>query len=149
MEMTTFADQPLVCDLTAIPITARAQHITKAAQLFPAAQAIHALADGYAFRFPNQGDLWLMVAQFIEHERRCCPFFHFTLAIEPNHGPIWLWMTGGEGVKELLGLLLAQQVDPTVLSSRLHTGGDAALDRAVALAIPQLAGLQQTQDKGG
>jgi hypothetical protein len=92
---------PLVCDLAAIPADERQAHELLAKQLFndPALER-HELADGYAFQF--RADQYPQLAAFIANERRCCPFFHFTLEVEPGQGPIWLRLTGGEGVKELL-----------------------------------------------
>jgi hypothetical protein len=37
----------------------------------------------------------------VELERRCCPFFSFTLKREVE-GHVWLELTGREGVKEFL-----------------------------------------------
>jgi hypothetical protein len=44
----------------------------------------------------------MLVAEDLNIERLCCPFVHYELEIEPNGGPFWLHMTGGEGVKEFL-----------------------------------------------
>lgn len=90
-------EQPLACDLTAIPADVREEHVIGAPQLFAAAQAVHELADGYAIRFANEVGRFMTIAKFVENERLCCPFFHFRLEIEPNRGPIWLRLTGAEG----------------------------------------------------
>jgi hypothetical protein len=92
---------PLVCNLAAIPAGERQAHELLAKQLFydPALER-HELDDGYAFQF--RADQYPQLAAFIANERRCCPFFRFTLEVEPEQGPIWLRLTGGEGVKELL-----------------------------------------------
>jgi hypothetical protein len=38
--------------------------------------------------------------RWIDLERRCCPFLRFVVEIEPDHGPTWLRLTGGPGVKD-------------------------------------------------
>lgn len=60
------------------------------------------LPDGYAFRFPAEAKQILILAEFISLERRCCSFLKFVLELESDDGPMWLRLTGGEGVKEFL-----------------------------------------------
>lgn len=139
MNVPMLESQPLVCDLTAIPTPVRQEHLLTATQVFQAAVTIQDLPNGYALRLPNEGDLFMALARFVENERRCCPFFHFGLDLEPNGGPLWLRITGGEGVKELLQSVLSDNVDPDKLKELIHTGGDAQLDDRVAQAWPQLA----------
>src|SRR5688572_27773 len=101
--MTTDNTPPvLACNLKAIPPDQREQHGVLASQLFSAALETVELSDGYAFRLPTQSDVLINAATFIANERLCCPFIHFNLEITPNSGVIWLRLTGGQGVKELL-----------------------------------------------
>lgn len=132
-------DQPLVCDLTAIPAPARDEHLQTATQIFQAAQSIQELPNGYALQLPNAGEGFMALARFVENERRCCPFFRFELEIEPNRGPLWLRLTGGAGVKELLQSTLRDQVDGATLRRLIQTGDDARLNETVAQAVPPLA----------
>ena len=51
-----------------------------------------------------------MAAEFIALERLCCPFLNFGLEIKAEGGPVWLRLSGREGVKafireEISGLL--------------------------------------------
>ena len=97
----TKTPSPLACDLTAIPTEQRAAHQTLAQDLLTRAAAeTRELPDGYAFRFP--AERYVDVAAFIANERLCCPFFTFVLEVTPEHGPIWLRITGRDGVKEVL-----------------------------------------------
>lgn len=122
-------EQPIMCDLTAIPTEMREQHILDATQIFQKAEEIQELEQGHAFRFPNEAGMWSALASFVEYERLCCPFFRFGLSAEPNHGPLWLTMTGPEGTKDLLNISL------------VHTGGEARLDQAVAQLADTLSGV--------
>jgi hypothetical protein len=102
-------DTPMIaCDLTAIPADIREAHSRNASRIWRAAEEIQELAQGYALRLPNAADLWLALATFVEYERRCCPFFHFTLTVEPNNGPLWLILTGPIGAKALLEVFLQE-----------------------------------------
>src|SRR5437867_9889441 len=94
-------DIPVACDLTAIPADKREAHEALARQLFfEAVPERQELSDGYAFRFG--ADQYPPLAAFIANERLCCPFLCFTLEVTPAQGPLWLRLTGGEGVKEFI-----------------------------------------------
>ena len=95
-------ETPLTCDITAIAPDQRARHQATTRHVFAAVQARQELTDGYAFRFAADSELLLQIAEFISLERLCCPFFHFTLEVEPEGGPVWLKLTGPAGVKQFL-----------------------------------------------
>ncbi|MEO5950863.1 MAG: hypothetical protein ABIQ44_00165 [Chloroflexia bacterium] len=96
---------PIACDLTQIPAAQLSEHEKRAQYLFgPGMQESRELTNGYAMRFsPND---YPTLCDFIAHERLCCPFFQFTLELQPNSGPIWLQITGQPGAKELLSSAL-------------------------------------------
>lgn len=101
MNESTVHERPIACDLGALAPEVRATHIEDARQLLGAdAAEVRELPDGLALRY--RADQFERVAQFIASERLCCPFFSFTLEVAPAQGPIWLRITGGEGVKEFL-----------------------------------------------
>ena len=133
----------LACDLTAIPASVREEHVLTAPQLFSAAQEVLELSNGFAIRFLNETGRFMAMAKFIENERLCCPFFNFGLEIEPNNGSLWLRLTGGEGVKEILQTTLFDSIeDKTALKQLIQTGGDAHLDNVVAhVPLPLLSGV--------
>lgn len=93
---------PLACDLSAIEPDQRARHQANTRQLFAAVQERQELPDGYAFRFTAEPALIPRLAEFISLERLCCPFLNFVLIVEPEHEPIWLKLTGRDGVKQFL-----------------------------------------------
>lgn len=98
---------PIACDLGAIDAESRSQHLAHAAQLLSeTAHERQDIPDGYAFRYT--ADQYLRLVEFIANERLCCPFFQFVLEISPAQGPIWLRITGGEGVKDFLRLQLLE-----------------------------------------
>ena len=103
-------ESPLACDMSAIEPALRGRHVANAGELFRAVEEIRELPGGYAFRLPNDSDTLRRVAEFVSLERLCCPFLGFALEVEPEGGPVWLRLTGREGVKafvreEVSGLL--------------------------------------------
>ena len=61
-----------------------------------------------ALRWPHEPANWhddgtlLSLAQWIVGERRCCPFFTFSLQCEPSPGGLWMHITGPDGAKDVL-----------------------------------------------
>lgn len=92
----------LACVLSAIPKEMRSSHESNAQRIFGAVQEVQELPTGYALRLPNEMEFLQTVVEFIRYERLCCPFFRFTLEIEPEEGPFWLKLTGVVDVKEFL-----------------------------------------------
>ena len=104
------APPSLACDVTAIPQDHRQLHIDTSKQLFSRIQEFRELENGYEFRLPGAADVILKLAQFISLEKLCCPFLNFVVEVEQDDGPVWLRLTGRDGVKafireEISGLL--------------------------------------------
>ena len=98
----------IACDLGGIPEQDLGGHKDRASYLFGAGVRERVeLADGFAFRF--EAEDYQTITAFIANERLCCPFFHFTLEVTPDSGPIWLRITGQEEVKPLLEATLNDQ----------------------------------------
>ena len=93
---------PFACDMSAIEASQRGQHIAAIGELFRRAGEIRELPNGYAFRLPNESGVLLKAAEFVALERLCCPFFGFSIEIEPEGGALWLSLTGREGVKPFI-----------------------------------------------
>jgi hypothetical protein len=105
---------PFTCNMNAIEPAQRKQHIATAVQVFRAVQEIHELPNGYAFRLPNDATVLLKTAEFIMREKLCCPFFGFTLEVEPEGGPLWLQLTGCEGIKLFIQAEIGEALNDTV-----------------------------------
>ena len=104
-------DIPLACVPGAIPADERPTHFALAARLFGTeARERRALPDGYALRF--DAEMFGQVAQFVEHERLCCPFLTFTLELAGAGGPLWLRLTGPAGTREFLDAELTPAPPP-------------------------------------
>jgi len=100
--------------MTAIPADQRPVHITTSKDLFSRIAEFRELDNGYAFRFTDGPDLLAKLAEFISLEKLCCPFLSFVVDVEGEGGPVWLRLTGREGVKafirEEIGGLLGQAI---------------------------------------
>ena len=63
---------------------------------------IKELPNGYAFRYQPGGVSLMELADWVESEARCCPFFDMGIRVEHEGGPVWLTLTGNEGVKQFI-----------------------------------------------
>jgi hypothetical protein len=77
----------------------REEWLTAGRAVYAAVQEVAELADGYRFRLPADSAMLVQTAQYMSNERLCCAFLRFTLEVTPGAGPMWLSVTGGEGVK--------------------------------------------------
>jgi hypothetical protein len=94
---------PLACDRRALSPAQRTRHFD---ELGPALRkmkkSVHELPDGYEFEFPSDPASLQLVSEWVAGERVCCPFFDITLCLEREGGPVWLRLTGREGVKQFI-----------------------------------------------
>jgi len=88
--------------MAALTADQRTRHNELATQLRPAVVEFKELPDGYAARFLPDGRIVPAIAEFITLERLCCPCFTLTLECEKEGGPLWLKITGREGVKPFI-----------------------------------------------
>lgn len=89
---------PIACDLSAL--ADRARHEAVGAKLLSQALSVTAIDTGYQIEFPVTA--LLLVAEFIDGERRCCPFFHFMVQIAPSASTVQVQLAGRDGVKAFL-----------------------------------------------
>ena len=110
-------NQPIACVSNALTPDQQEYWVKEIVpKLYKAVQEIQELPNGWAWRLPSAPEMLTLVAEDLNMERLCCPFVNYTLEIEPNRGPFWLRMTGGEGVKEFLRMAFetANYFDPQV-----------------------------------
>jgi hypothetical protein len=96
-------EQPsFACNLLALTVEERGEHAQVTEQLMGKILASKELPDGYAFQFAPQTDTLHLLTQFVTLERLCCPFFTFTIRVEPENGPLWLGLTGQVGIQAFI-----------------------------------------------
>jgi hypothetical protein len=93
---------PIACNMNVFTSMEREAHIQNTLQLYRTVQGIHEAPNGYEFTFPSGTETITKLAEFISHERLCCPFLEFTVKIQPNDQPISLLLTGPEGTPAFL-----------------------------------------------
>lgn len=90
-------------------------HLATSRELFSGLQAIEELSDGYAVRLADDPGAIVKASEFIVLEKLCCPFLNFALEVTSESGPVWLRLTGREGVKafirEEINELLGKAID--------------------------------------
>ena len=77
-------------------------HLAKSRELFLQIQETRELSNGYEFRFADEPDVLKPLAEFVLLEKLCCPFLRFEIEVEAERGPVWLRLTGREGVKAFI-----------------------------------------------
>ena len=96
-------ESPFACNLHAFTPAERTRHFS---ELSPALRsrkiAARELPDGYEFKFPTDAKTFAMLTEWIEQERRCCPFFDLDLRVEREEGGVWMRITGRPGTKAFI-----------------------------------------------
>ena len=111
-------ESPFVCDMLALTPEQRPQHLATAKALFQTLKQVQELPDGYAFELGSDTETLVRAAEFVALERRCCPFFGFTLKVEPEGGALWLQLTGRAGVKPFIRAELSEFLGAPLNQSR-------------------------------
>jgi hypothetical protein len=93
------SNQTLACDLTALTDAQRVRHLEVARQVFDLKQSVRELSDGFALQYADEPQHYLLLAEFMSLEHRCCPFFHLALDVEPEQKSIWLHIGGSAEIK--------------------------------------------------
>lgn len=102
MNENSAGESPIACNLNALDREQRLRHQSLTAALRDAMRETRELPDGYSFRLPSDEATIHRAAEWITLERRCCPFIAFGLEVDREGGPLWLSLTGREGVKPFL-----------------------------------------------
>jgi glyoxylase-like metal-dependent hydrolase (beta-lactamase superfamily II) len=89
-----------VCDTQAMSREERERHGSLTRLLFSSLEERRELEDGYAFRLA--GLPMSSIAEWMELESACCPFFDLRLEKTRENGALWIRMTGRPGVKEFI-----------------------------------------------
>jgi hypothetical protein len=97
---------PIACNPQALTADVWAAHQVTTQHLFQELVAgVDERPDGYVFLFPATA--FLAITAFVEHERRCCPFFTFTLTLPPGEAGISLHIAGNAEAKAVLATMVS------------------------------------------
>jgi hypothetical protein len=95
--------RPFYCDQSALDPERRIRHFDVLGPALVAKRtAVRELPDGYEIGFPSDGETYRQLAEYVDAERLCCPFFDITLHVTPDGGPLWFRVTGRAGTKQFI-----------------------------------------------
>lgn len=123
---TSNSDEVIIaCNPNAVPAEQRDQWVKTGMEVYQSVEEVQELANGFRFRLPPNSEMLLKVAEYISNERLCCAFLHFTVEIEPNRGPFWLQLSGGDGVKEYVrSVIVSNNLLPASVAETLLAKAD-------------------------
>jgi hypothetical protein len=101
-DRSTKAATPFFCNVKALTAPERSEHLELTTRLAKSVSRTTELADGYAFEVDGRRISFKDLAAWTEFERRCCPFFDFTLEWRRENGPMTIRLTGRDGVKQFI-----------------------------------------------
>ena len=90
------------CNIDGIPAKDRAHYEQLVESLRHAILEMRELPNGYAFRIDTTHVGTGQLVEWVELEKRCCPFFGFELRWDRQNGPVWLHLEGTEGIKDFI-----------------------------------------------
>jgi DinB family protein len=92
----------LYCNLKAFTPEERVRHEQLSKKLREARIEVKELSNGFAFGLQANAMYLADVAEWVSGERKCCPFFDFRIDLQKDGGPLWLELSGKEGVKQFI-----------------------------------------------
>ena len=90
------------CNMSAMTLEERARYGVIREKLEKAVCAVLELENGYLFRLFSGVVSLEEMAEWIEYEEKCCPFFGLGVETGLDEGPIGLRVTGAAGIKEFI-----------------------------------------------
>jgi hypothetical protein len=96
------APTPFACNLKAFTPDQRVRWRQLIERVTSAVTEARELKDGYALRVNTGQSPLIEVAEWVELERRCCPFFDFQMDVHGEDGSLWLSLKGRDGVKNFI-----------------------------------------------
>lgn len=91
---------PIVCTLNDEEFREREKTILNAVK--KSVSVTEETREGYRFRFPSNDATYNALHEFIDLERRCCPFLDFRLTVPRGEGDLVLELSGPNGAKEFI-----------------------------------------------
>jgi len=101
------------CDQSALDPVSRKRHFDVLGPALVAKRtAVRELPDGYEIQFASDAQTYRDLAEYLDGERVCCPFFDLSLHIAPDRGPLSLRVTGKAGTKQFIEAEAANWIKP-------------------------------------
>jgi hypothetical protein len=101
------------CDRQALSAEQRKRHFEiLLPKLRSVKKSVQELADGYEFGLPGDAATLALVSEWVEGERRCCPFFEIDVESDAEAGALRVRLTGPQDAKQFIRSELFQLFDP-------------------------------------
>ena len=96
-------ESPFACNRLALTPEQRKRHFEELGpRLRSLRKSVRELPNGYEFELPADSSTVQLLTEWIIGERACCPFFDIEMRLEREGGPLWLRLTGRQGVKRFI-----------------------------------------------
>lgn len=100
--MKNIKEIPIACNLEVFNQSERKLHHELLTQVMTRFQNVKELSNGYQLSYTYNDKLFKKIAEWLTLESRCCPFVNFKLELDKTKNLITLYLTGHEGVKQIL-----------------------------------------------
>ncbi len=90
------------CNTKALTPAERARHKELSDKLRAARKAVVETEKGYEFQYSPKNVALTELAEWVEAESKCCPFFDFHIDVEQTGSLLCLRLTGEEGIKAFI-----------------------------------------------
>jgi hypothetical protein len=90
------------CNLKALSLVERGHHLLLSVKLLAARREIVEIEKGYEFQFSPADVSLAELADWVNAESKCCPFFDFHLDLEQKGKLLCLRLTGEPGIKQFI-----------------------------------------------
>jgi hypothetical protein len=95
---------PLACNLKAFTPEEKVAWRNLIDEVRRAESPINELSNGYVFRIDITKVSITRLAEWVDLERKCCPFLDFQVSLHGANGDLSLALTGRQGVKEFISV---------------------------------------------
>jgi hypothetical protein len=96
------APAPFACNLKAFTPEQRIRWRQLIERVTSAVTEARELKDGYGLKVNTAQAPLVDVADWLDLERKCCPFFDFQIDVHGEDGSLWLSLKGRDGVKDFI-----------------------------------------------
>ena len=100
------------CDLSQMSKAERKRYDKLLGKLNFAGRDFVEIPDGYAIHLPKGTVTLVELADFLTLEDKCCPFFSFSVDVEPAQAATTLKIRGPEGVKKFMKSVFRDSLTP-------------------------------------
>lgn len=90
------------CNINALSAAERAQHNQLGNKLMAARKQVVEMENGFEFQYSPKDVSLAELADWVNAEAKCCPFFDFHIDVEKEATLLCLRLTGEEGIKPFI-----------------------------------------------